>query len=603
MSTAKVTKALDSILLHNEDCFSLLLRAQAKTAEDHGAIEESPSSSFDPPTRTNPFAFYDSDGSGDENAKEESDSDASSSSQEGKEASDAPPTDGHPQQHHTPLPPYTKPKQKPKDQKQRQHEQQVKSHTMNLNRISIMYDDKMAIHLPIALLQRQQQQHPSVIYKCQAFRELAESIGCQHQKKPVIVMLLRSGRFAAAVFSGGKCVKHTSSQRYTVRKGQGKAQSAQDGNRRPKSIGSQLRRAGEQSLKEDIRTTIGDWKDFFQQAGLFLLSCPKTMKSTVFAPELDSILPRNDPRLRNIPFDVGRPTFEGACIVYEAIMTVLIGESTQRSCEPSEDTADEPRQTEDPPKPTTLAREVSKDSVAPEVIPLTKLHETARDGNLPSLLDLLRDIPDNLVNQPAGYDFMTVLHFAAESTSKVDPVTSAACVSALLIQGHADPTKVDARLRLPYFLASHEKTREAFRKARALLGEEYCDWDEAKVGSPLTEDDINLKKEKEAEKNRRKKAKQKEKKAKEKAQTEEMEKRRKEQDMKERLEEDAKRARDALPSKSVRAENICDFCQIECKGRKRLQMFKRLDYNYCSSDCVQKHKRELMAKAAMERFN
>jgi hypothetical protein len=28
-----------------------------------------------------------------------------------------------------------------------------------------------------------------------------------------------------------------------------------------------------------------------------------------------------------------------------------------------------------------------------------------------------------------------------------------------------------------------------------------------------------------------------------------------------------------------------------------------LDYNYCSTDCVQKHKRELTAAAAMARFN
>jgi hypothetical protein len=32
------------------------------------------------------------------------------------------------------------------------------------------------------------------------------------------------------------------------------------------------------------------------------------------------------------------------------------------------------------------------------------------------------------------------------------------------------------------------------------------------------------------------------------------------------------------------------------------QMFQRLEYVYCGSECVQKHKRELMAAAAMARF-
>jgi hypothetical protein len=31
-------------------------------------------------------------------------------------------------------------------------------------------------------------------------------------------------------------------------------------------------------------------------------------------------------------------------------------------------------------------------------------------------------------------------------------------------------------------------------------------------------------------------------------------------------------------------------------------MLQRLDYVYCSTDCVQKHKRELMAQAALSRL-
>jgi hypothetical protein len=152
-------------------------------------------------------------------------------------------------------------------------------------------------------------------------------------------------------------------------------------------------------------------------------------------------------------------------------------------------------------------------------------------------------------------------------------------------------------------LASHDKIRAAFRKARAVLGEDYCDWESAKVGPPLTDDDIQAKKEKEAEKKRRKRQKQKEKEAKEKSQAQEMEQRRRLQEEEEKKAEDAKRIRDALDPKAVRKDNVCDFCQVEVKGRQRLHMLKRLDYNYCSSECVQKHKRELMAKAAMARFN
>ena len=37
-------------------------------------------------------------------------------------------------------------------------------------------------------------------------------------------------------------------------------------------------------------------------------------------------------------------------------------------------------------------------------------------------------------------------------------------------------------------------------------------------------------------------------------------------------------------------------------GKSRSQMFSRLEYVYCSTDCVRKHQRELMAAAAMARF-
>lgn len=206
------------------------------------------------------------------------------------------------------------------------------------------------------------------------------------------------------------------------------------------------------------------------------------------------------------------------------------------------------------------------------------------------------------IDRHAGPDFMTPLHYAAESSQRVDPATAAACVSALLIQGRANPGIIDARTRASYFLASHDKVREAFRRARAILGEDHCDWDEAKVGPPLTEDDIEARKEKEAEKKRKKKARAKEKKAQEKDHMEEMEQRKKEEEEQKKRAEDAKRVRDCLQPKASNATNICDFCQKVCKGKQRTQMFKRLDYNYCSTDCLNKHKRELMAKAAMSRF-
>jgi len=78
---------------------------------------------------------------------------------------------------------------------------------------------------------------------------------------------------------------------------------------------------------------------------------------------------------------------------------------------------------------------------------------------------------------------------------------------------------------------------------------------------------------------------------------EEAEKMEKEQQEKEK---EAARIRAGLAEKSKLAENACDFCGKEC--RRRRDMFERLTWIYCSTDCVKKHQRELSAAAALKRF-
>ena len=41
-----------------------------------------------------------------------------------------------------------------------------------------------------------------------------------------------------------------------------------------------------------------------------------------------------------------------------------------------------------------------------------------------------------------------------------------------------------------------------------------------------------------------------------------------------------------------------DACTYLCK----IQLYMRLEYIYCSTDCVQNHKRALLAEAAMRRL-
>ena len=105
-----------------------------------------------------------------------------------------------------------------------------------------------------------------------------------------------------------------------------------------------------------------------------------------------------------------------------------------------------------------------------------------------------------------------------------------------------------------------------------------------------------------AEKKRRQRVRQKEKKANEKAEAEKAAAQQRKEEDKKKQEEEAKRIRDGLKPTSSSATNVCDFCQKVVKGKRRSQMFQRLEYAYCSTDCVKRHQRELMAAAATARL-
>lgn len=480
---------------------------------------------------------------------------------------------------------------------ERKHASSIRKHvnTLICSEFSIEEDQERCLALPMALLPSEVRKSRDSSTLCNAFLDLSQAM----QAQPVIVIGLRSGRFACAIFQRSECIAHRVASRYTVRKGQGKAQSNQDSQRRAQSMGSQLRRAGQVKLQADVKATLASWKDVVDRACLVLLSIPKTMVSDFYESAAE-VLPREDPRIRRIPLDLGRPTFESASLAYMILTTVdirkpyiPIPESVKEETKHQTPTLASPEQEKQENSSPSKEQDLS--------IPLTTLHVACKNGDLEVVKDLLLSPEEFEINQLGGLDLMSPLHFAAESTANNVVGPTAAALVELLLKRGADPTQVDIRNRPPYFLASHDKVRDAFRIARAELGEHHCDWDAGKVGPPLTEADLQARRDKEAEKRRRKKARAKEKKAKEKAHADEAAKKAAEEAEKRKKEDEAKRVRDGLQPKSQKA-NVCDFCQTEVKGRKRSQMFKRLDYSYCSSECVQKHKRELMAKAALSRF-
>ncbi|CAN0006257.1 unnamed protein product, partial [Discosporangium mesarthrocarpum] len=98
-----------------------------------------------------------------------------------------------------------------------------------------------------------------------AWEQLGMLFGDRASNRMWGVLILRSGRFAGAVFEGQSVLCHKVFRRYTIRAKRGGSQSSYDsGGRKAQSAGAALRRYGEQSLKEDVQALLQKWEGVLQ---------------------------------------------------------------------------------------------------------------------------------------------------------------------------------------------------------------------------------------------------------------------------------------------------------------------------------------------------
>ncbi|KAL7689527.1 putative ankyrin repeat-containing domain, vms1-associating treble clef domain-containing protein [Plasmopara halstedii] len=385
------------------------------------------------------------------------------------------------------------------------------------------------------------------------------------------VFLLRSGRFAGAVFDKDKALCHKTFQRYTTRRKQGGAQSASDANKKAKSAGATLRRYNEVALKQDVATLLMEWKDLLTNVELIFISCGKAERATFF-PAKNPVLQLGDKRLKRIPFATFRPTFEEVCRVRSDLSSVRIVPLPIEPILPTTKKVSKKKKLKQISESlSTLDVKTNVDVVKDEK-EVPQIIQLVNDGDFLGFKELIsrmeeKDIEINSVDAKS----MTALHHAAAKGT-------VSMVEYLLNQG-ANPALLDLHGRPPYFLCNSKDTRNAFRR---YMGEHPNAWDYvmARIPEVLTSDMEQRKKEKEAEK--RKRAKERKKQQKKEA----AERKRLQIEQQEELE------------RKIAAGLACDLCG-NYAGKSP---FTRLEFKYCSTDCVNGHKRQLMSEAALRRL-
>lgn len=348
----------------------------------------------------------------------------------------------------------------------------------------------------------------------------AQSVPATYNGQHIFMCMIGGGHFAAMVVSlAPKKSKHGSTgplnreavvlahktfHRYTTRRKQGGSQSANDNAKgTAHSAGSSLRRYNEQALVEDIRALLKDWKALIDTSGLlFIRATGTTNRRTLFGPYDGQILRANDPRVRGFPFNTRRATQNELMRSFIELTRLKVKEIHPDPETPAVETSSKPLKPKAESKPS--APKLSEEEEA-AIFHSTQIQAIIRRSKLPALLSYLttNNLDPNFRLKPSdtqqNHHAPTPLHFAA--SQGVAPL-----ISGLITRAKADPTITNSEGKTPFDLASDRATRDAFRVARAELGEEAWDWEAAHIPAALKKEEAEKRaeSEKKAEEDRRK---------------------------------------------------------------------------------------------------
>jgi hypothetical protein len=286
---------------------------------------------------------------------------------------------------------------------------------------------------------------------------------------------------------------HKTFHRYTTRRKQGGAQSANDSAKgAAHSAGSSLRRYNEQALTDEVRLLLHDWKGMIDTSELlFIRATGNTNRRTLFGPYDGQVLRQNDARIRGFPFSTRRATQSELMRSFVELTRVKVLEVDEAAIAAAKTAAEEDmkqliatkRAKSSPVIPTKRSEE--EETAA---LHTSQIQALIRRSKLPALLSYLKtnnlsaDFTFHPPDAQQNHHAPTPLHLAASQNSS--PV-----VSGLLIKAGANPTTLNGDGKTPFDLAGDRATRDAFRVARFELGEDKCDWNAAHVPTSLSRAD------------------------------------------------------------------------------------------------------------------
>jgi len=315
-------------------------------------------------------------------------------------------------------------------------------------------------------------------------------IGGGHFAAMVVSLTPKFGKKATGVEERQATVlAHKTFHRYTTRRKQGGAQSANDSAKgAAHSAGSSLRRYNEVALETEIRALLKEWKSMIDSAQLiFVRATGTTNRRTLFGPYEGQVLRQTDSRNRTFPFSTRRATQAELMRAFVELTRVKVSEIDEEALAAA--AAAETKPTPPPPHDDSQKAKPSPSKPSKEeetaLLHTSQLQALIRRSKAPALLSYLTthslppDFPFHPTSSQQNHHAPTPLHLAASTNSP-------AAVLALLAKAAANPALRNADGKPPFDLAGDRPTRDAFRVARHDLSEARWDWAGAHVPPPLS---------------------------------------------------------------------------------------------------------------------
>ena len=295
-------------------------------------------------------------------------------------------------------------------------------------------------------------------------------------------------------------IAHKTFHRYTTRRKQGGAQSANDSAKgAAHSAGSSLRRYNEVALEQEIRALLSEWKDMISDSQLiFVRATGSSNRRILFGPYDGQVLRQNDPRSRSFPFSTRRATQAELMRAFVELTRVKVSQIDEAALAAaaaaaeaqSIHSASRAKVNAPPPKPKPSKEEEEA------ALHTSQLQSLIRRSKVPALLSYISthslspNYPFHRPSTQANHHAPTPLHLASS-------INSPAVVLALLAKAGADPTSTNGEGKLAFDLAGERATRDAFRVARSELGEKKWDWSRANIPPPLSKAEADKREERE----------------------------------------------------------------------------------------------------------